>query len=223
MYYQNTLEGLWDRFADFLPALLSALLVLLVGWLIAEIVAWLVDRLLRAVQVPTLARFANVDDFLKRSGSTHDVVSLLASIAKWALILVAFIAAAEVLNLNTVSTFLNEVIGYLPNVFGAAAILLLGMAFAQFLRQLVFGALSGAAITYAEMVSGVVKYAVIVFAVLAALHQLGIAQPFLQALFYAFVSFLALAGGLAFGLGGKDVAARWLDRLSADFEGKKSR
>lgn len=214
----KVLQDIWDRILNFLPDLLGAIVILIVGWIIADLIAWAVDRVLRLLRLPDLFKSAKVEDLVKRTGSELDTTGLIAALVKWVLLLVTFIAAADVLKLDTVQDFLDRVLSYLPNVIAAGAILLIGAIFAHFMAAVVKGAISAAKLKFVELVGNTTKYAILVFAVLAALDQLGVASPFLQTLFMGFVAFLAIAGGLAFGLGGQKVASEWLEKLKREFE-----
>lgn len=214
----EVLADIWDRVLTFLPDLLGALIILIIGWIIADLVAWAVDRVLRLVRLPDLFKSAKVEDLVKRTGSQLDTTGLIANLIKWILLLVTFIAAADVLDLPTIQDFLDRVLSYLPNVIAAGAILLIGAIFAHFMAAVVKGAISAARLKFMELVGNTTKYAILVFAFLAALAELGIAEPFLQTLFMGFVAFLAIAGGLAFGLGGQSVAKDWLEKLKREFE-----
>ncbi len=215
----EVLQDIWFRLINFLPDLVGALVVLIVGWVIADLIAWAIDRLLRLIHLPEIFKTARIEELLKQSGSKLDTTAMIASLVKWILILVTFITAADILRLDTVREFLDRILGFLPNVIAAGAILLMGAIFAHFMASVIKGAISAARLSFAELVGNSAKYAILVFAFLAALNQLGIAQPFLQALFYGLVAFLAIAGGLAFGLGGKDVARDYLEKFKKELEG----
>lgn len=214
----EVLQNIWDRIIVFLPNLLGAIIILIIGWIIADLIAWAIDRLLRVVRLPDLFKSAKVEDLVKSTGTQLDTTGLVSALIKWVLLVVTFIAAANVLKLDTIQHFLDSVLNYLPNVIAAGAILLMGAIFAHFMAAVVKGAISAAKLKFVELVGNTTKYAILVFAFLAALNQLGIAAPFLQTLFMGFVAFLAIAGGLAFGLGGQKVASEWLDKLKREFE-----
>lgn len=214
----EVLQDVWTRIINFLPDFLGAIVVLIVGWIIADLVAWAIDRILRLIRLPDLFKSARVEDLLQRAGSKLDTTGLIASLVKWVLILVALITAAKMLSLDDVADFLDRIVGYVPHVVAAGAILLIGAIFAHFMSTVVKGAISAAKLTFAEMVGNVTKYAIIVFAILAAMDELGIAESYLQGLFYSLVAFLAIAGGLSFGLGGQNVAREMLEKVKKELE-----
>lgn len=205
--------NIWDKFINFLPNLIGAVIILILGWLVGMLVAILLDRLFRIIGLQTLFEKAKVEDILKKSDVEKDSTALLASVAKWIVYVVAFIAAANVLQLNAIADFLDRILNYLPQVIAAGAILLIGLILANFLAVVIKGALRSSGLGLADTIAVVARYAIIVFAFLAAIAQLGIAQTMLNTLFIGLVAFLAIAGGLAFGLGGQGAAKEWLENL----------
>ena len=215
----EVLQNIWDRIINFLPAFLEAILILVIGWIIADLIAWAIDRILRFLRLPELFKTAKVEDLIKKAGSKFDTTGLIAGLIKWIVLLATFIAAANALSLETVGVFLDRILAFLPNVVAAGAILLIGAIFAHFMANVIKGAISAANLAFVDLVGNATKYAILVFAFLAALSQLGIAEAFLQALFYGVVAFVAIAGGLAFGLGGQGVAREWMEKFKKELEG----
>lgn len=215
--WDQILTGSWEgvvvRFVNFLPNLLTALVILIIGWVIAGIIARLVDWILRALKIQDLFEGAKIEDVLRRGGVKKDATSLLATLVKWILILVVFVAAFETLQLDSVVGFLNKILAYAPNVIAAAAILLIGVVASHFLQNVVHHSLKAGGFEKHGMIEGAVKWSITIFAIIAALGQLGIGGRFLETLFTGIVAMLALAGGLAFGLGSKDEAKKILDGL----------
>jgi len=204
---------IFDRFISFLPNLIGAIIILVIGWVIGMVVSTVIDRLFRLVGLQALFEKAKVEDVLKKANSDKDATTLLASVGKWIIYLVAFIAAANTLQLTTVADFLNQVLNYVPQVIVAMAIVLIGLVLAHFLAAVVRGAIQSAGLAFADTSALITRTSIVVFAVLAALTQLGFASAMINTLFVGVVAFLAIAGGLAFGLGGKDAAADWIDQI----------
>jgi len=209
----DTWTSIWDRFVNFLPNLIGAVIILVIGWIVGMLVELAIDRLFRIIGLQTLFEKAKVEDILKKGDTEKDSTALLASVAKWIIYLVAFIAAANTLKLPDVASFLDRILAYLPSVAAAGAILLIGLILANFLSSVVKTSVNATNLGSADTIAAIVRYAIIVFTVLAVLIQLGIAESLLNTLFLGIVGFVAIAGGLAFGLGGKDVAAEWLDHF----------
>ena len=223
--YVDILEGafvnLWAQAVTFLPKLLFAIIVFLVGLLVANILRTAVVKLIQVLKIDELVERLEVKDVFRRAGVRLNVAAFLGWLVKWFIIIVALIAAADALEWNQVTIFLTSVVSYIPNVLIAVIILLVGIILANFTQGVVKGALDAAKMASSHFLAGLSRWAIIVFSFMAALVQLGIAQELIQVLFTGFVAMIALAGGLAFGLGGRDYAARILDQLSKDLTNRK--
>ena len=195
----------------FLPRLLGALLILLVGWLLAKAVEALVAKGLRAVRFNQVADRAEIDQFLERAGVRLDPASVVGKLAYWFLLLIFVGAAFNAFGLTQVTAVINQILAYLPNVVVALVVLLVGALLAQFAANLVRGASGTARVGDPGLLATLARAAVLTFAFLIALDQLNIGEAIVTTLFTAVVGMLALAGALAFGLGGRDVAARVLE------------
>jgi hypothetical protein len=195
----------------FLPRLLGALLILLVGWLIAKAVEALVAKGLRAVRFNQVADRAEIDQFLDRAGVRLDPASVVGKLAYWFLLLIFVGAAFNAFGLTQATAVINQILAYLPNVVVALVVLLVGALLAQLAANLVRGASGTARVGDPGLLATLARTAVLVFAFLIALDQLNIGEAIVNTLFMAVVGMLALAGALAFGLGGRDVAARILE------------
>lgn len=201
----------------FIPHIVIAILIMVVGWLVGAGFGRLVGRLVSTLKVDNALRSAGVEDVLARGGFPLNTGAFLGALVKWFILAVFLVAALDVLNLTQVNVFLQEVVlAYLPNVFVAVLILLLAALIAELVYNVVSGATKAAEIPSSLFLAKVAKWAIWIFALLAALNQLGVASTFVQTLFTGVVVAVSLAVGLAFGLGGKDAAARYLERLERD-------
>lgn len=210
----NSFQLLWDRLAAFLPSLLAAIIVLILGWLVASLVAQVVQKVLAALQIDKLADRLGMDRLADQVGRKLSLSGLGAWLVKWFVIVAAFVAAADILDLSQVSDFLyQQVVPYFGNVIVAVAVLLIGVVAANFLAEIVNGTVRAAGLHVAGALSAITRWSIVVFAILAALTQLRIAPSFLQTLFIGIIAMLSLAGGLAFGLGGRDHAKKILDDI----------
>lgn len=210
--------AIWDRFVNFLPNLIGAFLIVVIGWLVGMIVALIIDRLFRIIGLQVLFEKAKVEDALKKGNVGKDTTALLASVAKWIVYLVAFVAAANTLKLPDVAAFLDRILAYLPQVVAGGAILLIGLVLAHFLSNVIKGVLVAGGFLMAEAVAAIARYAIIIFTFLAVLVQLGIAGNLINTFFIGLVAFLAIAGGLAFGLGGQGVAKEVLEKIRKEIK-----
>ncbi|MBO9541592.1 mechanosensitive ion channel [bacterium] len=186
-----------------IPHLIGAIVVLLVGWWIASVLGKLTDRGLDAIHFDRWMARAHVDEAIARSGMRIEPSNLVGNLVKWLVFLVAILVASDALGLPQVTAALNSVIGYIPNVIAAVLILGFGAVLAAFVHNLV----RSAPVTGSRVLGQVAYYAVLVFAVMAALTQLNIAPALIQTLFTALIGAVALAGALAFGLGLRHQAA----------------
>ncbi|TSC93108.1 MAG: small-conductance mechanosensitive ion channel [Candidatus Berkelbacteria bacterium Licking1014_7] len=215
---QTALSEILTRLVEFIPNIFGAIIILIVGWIIAALLEWAVENILRAVGLQTIFERAKIEDVVKKTESKKDTSGLVASAVKWVVIIVALMAAADVLRLSQVASFLNDVLGYVPSVVSGAATLVIGAILAHFMARVVRSAVSAAKLNFAELAGSTTKYAILVFTVLAALSQFGIATVFLQTLFTGFVALVAIAGGLSFGLGGQAAAKELLEKVRKETE-----
>lgn len=210
--------SVWDRIVNFIPNIVGAALILVIGWIVAILLAKLVDQVLRWVQLPVLFKEAKIEDIVKKISRKYDTVGLIGALVKWVLMIVVFIAALEVLNLQVVSDFLTKVLDYTPNVIAAGAIFLIGGILANFLGTIVESSVEAMDLSHAGWISTIVRWSIYVFTFLAVLVQLGVAVALITTLFTGFVAALAIALGLAFGLGGQGVAREILDKIKKDIQ-----
>jgi small-conductance mechanosensitive channel len=193
-------------FYSFVPNLIGALLILLVGWGIASLLYALTDKVLDSLRFDALMARTGVDDAINRSGVRIDPSNLVATLVKWTVLLVAFMMAADALNLTQVSVGISAILAYIPNVIAAVAILTLGVLLAGFVSRLVRGAAATAGLRTADLMADLAYWAITIFAALGAIGQLNIAPTLVQTLYTAVIAAIALAGALAFGLGMRDQA-----------------
>lgn len=188
-------------FYQFVPNLIGALLILLIGWGVAALLYTLTDRLLEAVRFDALMARTGIDDAINRSGVRIDPSDLVATMVKWTVLLVAFMMAADALNLAQVSMGISAILAYIPNVIAAVAILTLGLLLAGFVSRLVRGAAATAKLRTAELLADLSYWAIAIFSGLGAVGQLNIAPALVQTLYTAVIGSAALALALSFGLG----------------------
>lgn len=206
-------QNLWAYFIDFLPRFIGALIVLVVGWIIALILGNLVVRIIDFLRIDHLIEKLGLKKGFQKADLELNVAKLVGWLVKWFLIAVFLIAAADILHWTQITAFLNRVVVYLPNVIIAVIILLVGMIVANFTSEVVHKAVRAAKLISADFLAGLAKWAILIFTFMAALIQLGIAAALIETLFTGFVAMLAIALGLAFGLGGREQASKFIDRL----------
>jgi hypothetical protein len=197
-----------QNFLGFLPALVGAILILVIGWILAGLLASLVERVLKTVGFERAASTTGISSFVARSGSTWTASAIVAEIVKWFIRLIAIQAAASILGLDQISQIINAILLWLPNLVVAIAIIVIGALIARFVAGLVRGTTGQMGFTNSDLLGSVAHYAILVFAVIAAVDQLGIAETVVNTLFTGLVGTVVIALGLAFGLGGQQTAAR---------------
>lgn len=215
----NSLANLWAGVIGFLPELVIAILIFVIGWIIASLLARAVDQVIKAIKLDNALRGAGLEQTLARAGFSLNSGRFLGELVKWFIIVVFLVAALEVMQLDQVTMFLRQVVlGYLPQVIVAVLIMIVAVVVAEAMRKLVVASAKAAHISSAGFLGALTKWAIWIFALLAALLQLGIAVAFLQTLFTGVIVALSLAFGLSFGLGGQAAAARYLDKLSSEMK-----
>ena len=211
-----TLQNLWTGFVMFLPNFLGALVIFFVGLVIAAGLSKIVEKLVDALKLDRLLEQFGLGKILERADLRLDSGRFIGVLVQWFFIVVTLLAVSDILKLEAFSDFLSQVLLYVPNIIIAVLIMLAGVVMAAFLAKLVRASVLAARLHSAHFLGALTKWSVLVFAFLAALSQLGIAGALVNTLIMGFVAMLALAGGLAFGLGGRDVAAAWLEKLRSE-------
>jgi len=214
----GSLQNLWLGVVSFLPSLLGAIIVFIIGLIIAAGLDKLVERIIYWVKVDNLLRKAGLEAYLQRANLRLNSGYFLGKIVYWFIFIVFLLAAAEILGLPALSQFLQNVLNYIPSIIVAVLILLATFILANFLRGLVKASVFAAKLHMAKAASTVTWWVVVIFGFLAALLQLGVAVQIINTLITGIIAMVVLAGGLAFGLGGKDIAARMLEKAKAEID-----
>ena len=214
---QASFTGLWLTVVQYLPAILAAIVIFVIGWIVGVILYRIVIEIVKVLRIDEALRSAGLNEAAREAGFTLDVGRFLGTLVMWFIVLVFLVASLDILGLNRVTIFLQQVVLlYLPQVIVAALIIILGAIVAEVVRGLVSGSARAAGAHSANLAGVIAKWAIWVTAVLAALTQLGIAAGFLQTLFTGVVVAISLAFGLAFGLGGKEAAGRTIERIRSE-------
>lgn len=196
----------------FIPKLLGFLVILIIGLIIASLVARGITALLRKIGFDRMADRVGLTRFEQSMNVKLDAAGVLGKVVYWFILLIFLIPAVDALGLTTISNILNQIIAFIPNVFVAILVLFLGTLLATFIADIIRGAMARTSIGNPNVFAAIARWAIIGFAALIALEQLQIAPALLDELFGAVVGATALALALAFGLGGQDAARRWLAR-----------
>jgi len=214
-------QNLWNQIMDYLPQIFVAIIIFIVGWVVASILGNWVAQLVRTLKLDSILQSLGVQEVVNRSGHRLDSGAFIGALVKLFLIVVFLVAALDVLGLDQINLFLTTVVlAYIPRVIAAALILLIAAVVADILQKVVSGSAKAAGVIYADLLGGITKWAIWIFGILAAFQELNIGAVFAQTLFTGLVAMLAIAGGLAFGLGGQEAAREYLKSLREDIRKK---
>jgi len=214
-----SLQQAWSAVVSFVPLLLSAVIVFIIGWIVAVALGKLVEQVIRALRVDMFLAKLDFEKAMERAGMRLNTGAFIGGLVRWFLIIVSLLAAANILQLTQVTDFLTAVLFYLPNVVVAVLILVIAALVAEVAERVVRGSVEAAGLRRGALVGVVARWSVWVFAIVAALLQLGVAAVLLQTIVTGLVAMLALAFGLAFGLGGKDAASAVVDKVIREMRG----
>ncbi len=203
----SSLAGAMAMFFSAIPKILGFIVILIVGWIIASLVARALAGVLHAVKFNDLAQRSGFGDFVRKTGADTDASGLIAGIAKWFIRLIALVVAFDALGLPAVSDVLRQLLLWLPNLVVALVVLVIGGIAANALSRLVRGATAEGGLGNPNLLARIASVAVWAFAIVVAVNQIGVATELVNTLFMATVGAVALALGLSFGLGGRETAA----------------
>ncbi len=214
--FVTSVQNLWFRVVSFLPEILSALVILIIGLIIASIASKIVKKLSDYLRVDALMGKIGVKGELEGLGFKFEFGTIIAKITKWFFIIATLIAVADVLRIPQITQFLERIVLYIPNVLVAVVILAIGVI----AGRLAYDSIKKGSEAFqmpsytAKLLATIAKWSIIVFTVMAALVQLGVASNMIQILFAGLVVAISLAGGLAFGLGGRKKAEEVIDKIT---------
>lgn len=209
----NTLNAALFNVINYIPLFISGVIILLLGIIIATFLKQILVEVLKFLKIESLLRRYGVPE----SKEGVNWTSILGELLRWFVIILFLIPAADVWGLGKFSGVLNNLLLYLPNVFVAVLLLLVGFVVSKLVYDLILASVRGVSREAAKTVALVGKWSVLIFVFLVVLNQLGIATDLIRILFGGVVAMVALAGGLAFGLGGRDVAKELLERVRKKF------
>lgn len=221
MLIQNLLAGLAQSFQSigyglvlFIPKLILAIALFVLAWVIGSILEKGIAIVIRKIKLDAALNAAGIGELVHKAGYTLDSGMFIGAIIKWFIVIAVFVPVLAILGLNTVALFLAQfALGFVPRVIIAIFILLIASVLSHVLSNVVTGSARAAGLKSAAFLGTATKWAIWVFGIIVALSQVGIATQYFQTIFIAFVAMLALALGLAFGLGGRDAAADVVRKL----------
>lgn len=209
----SSLLNLWLGFASFLPLLIGAVVVFIVGLIIASVLGKAVERILKAAQVDRAMEKFGAQGKLKMIGIDSGLSGFMGLLVKWFLVIVFLMASTNILGMGQVTEFLRSILLFVPNIIVATIILSAAFMVGSFSYTVIRSSTRAAGIMSSEFLGRAARAAIIVFGVLIALQQIGIATATINILITGIIAAMSLAFGLAFGLGGRDEAAALLKKL----------
>ena len=215
----EALQNLWQAFIVFIPALIGAIIVFVIGWFISIGVGKLVTEILKKLRFNRIFEKGAWKEALAKAEFKVDAAGFVGVIFKWALVIVFLMAAVEILGLTEFAGFLKGVLGYLPNVVVASFIFVVAVIIPDILEKIVRAAVESIRVGYGQVVGVIVRWSIWIFAILAILIQLKVAPTLIQTLFTGLVAVLVISAGIAFGLGGKEIATEILRDLHRKLKG----
>ena len=216
----EALQNLWQVFLFYLPRIVGAIIIFAIGWFISVGVGRLIAGILRKLKFNKLFERGVWRGALEKAEIKVDASGFIGAIFKWILVIVFLLAAVEILGFVQFAGVLKSILGYLPNVIVAAFIFGVAAIVADILEKTARAAVESTKIGYGGVVGAIVKWAIWIFAILAILVQLRVAPELIRILFAGFVALITVAGGIAFGLGGKEIAAETLRELRKKLRGE---
>ena len=213
-FTQTLIQSFRDAFTmivSAIPRILGFIIIVAIGWLVSNWLARGVTSLLRAIHFDELMQRSGIGDFLNKMGTGTDAAGIVAGLVKWIVRIVVLLVAFDVLGLPAVSDVMRQLLLWLPNLVVAIFVLFIGGIAARALGNIVRGATAEAGFANPDTLANVVRTTVWAFAIVVAINQLGIATNLINTMFTGVVAALAIALGLSFGLGGRDLASRTLE------------
>lgn len=210
----ESLRVFWAQFVGYLPRVLGALILLILGWILAKVMRKGTIRALKFLRVDQLSERSGIEDFLLQGGVRYTMVTLLANLVYWFIMFGILLAVLNGLGLNIAAELFHRIIFYIPNVVVAIIVLIFGSLFSKIVEGISFSYLNNIGISGAKVMSSIAQYAILIFVFSIALEQLSIGGQILVSAFQIAFGALCLALALAFGIGGKEWASQILEKMS---------
>src|SRR5680860_290373 len=214
------LFDLWNSFILFIPTMIGGLIVFFVGVIIGNGIAQLVEKLIDLLKIDPILEKVGFKQLTDKAGIRLDAGFFVGQIVKWLIIFSFLVAACNIWNLSAVGDFIKSIVNYLPNVLVAIIILLAAIVLGEYFAKFVRASVAGAGLKYQSFLGVVSRWIFIIFGLIAALSQLQVAPYIINTSFTGIVAMMAISGGLAFGLGGKELASELLAKLKEDLDKK---
>lgn len=214
-------KAVLSQISQFLISVLLVIFILIVGWLISKLIKTLVVKVLRSVRLDELSDRIQLDSILAKGGIKYTLSELIGVVCYWLALLVTFVVAINAVGLTVAADLLNRVVLYIPNIIASIFILILGMFVATLLSSIVQTAATNAGLSQAKLLGKIVEVVVVVFAVAITLEQLGIGAKIIEMIIVIVLGSLGLAAALAFGMGCRNIAEKFLADLIEKIKSKR--
>jgi len=206
--FNTSLQSLWFGFVQFAPKLILAVVFFIVGWILGSLISKAIQQVFSSLKIDTLFASLGAGNFFRKAGVNLNTGYFVGEVVRWFVIIVFLLPSLSLVGLTDVSSFLSYgVLGFLPQIIIAAFVLIIAAIVSEGLAKVVLAMAKSVNLKSARMLSLVAKYAIWIFAIIIVLGKLGLGD-YMSILFSGLVAMIALGGALAFGLGGKDAAAK---------------
>lgn len=209
--FNSYLLSLYPTLLNSLAKGLIAILIIFAGWLISYFFKLVVELLIERIKVKEFLAKVKLDQYFQVFEFEEKVSKILGDAIFWFIFIIFFMSATDILGLTAVSSFLKDLLYFIPRVVTGILVILAGFILGDLSKRILSGFLKGLERKSAEALTSLTKFAIVVFSIIAALNQWGIATELINTLMFGLVIFFGLAGGLAFGLGGQDIAREILE------------
>lgn len=214
--FNTSLQSLWFGFVQFTPKLIVAVIFFVIGWFLGSVVVKAIEQVFSSLKIDGLFKSIGADNLFRKAGINLNTGHFIGEIVRWFIVIVFLLPSLNLVGLYDVSSFLkDDVLGFLPKVIIAAFVLIIAAIVSEALSKTVLATAKSMNLRSAYMLSTVAKYTVWVFAFIIALGKIGL-DDYMNVLFTGIVAMLALGGALAFGLGAKEHAARFISKLGEE-------
>ncbi len=210
----NSLNQFWVQLVNFVPKLLAVIVILFFGWVLAKLAKTAIKRTLELMQFDKFAQKSGLESFMNHGNFDLSLSGIISHLVYWLVIILFIITGSNMLGLNEVAVLLQQLASYLPHIIVAILVLIFGTLLARFVNRLVFAWLYSIKFERALEVSTSAEYGIQILAIFVALEQLGIGTQLIHSLFVIVFGAFFLALAIAFGLGGKDWAAKVIEEMN---------
>ena len=212
---------MWSSVLGTLPMLISVVLILLVGWMVASLIQKVITRFLKLARLDTVSEKVGIANILTKGDINYTLSEIIGVLIYWLLMLVVFLMAVNALQLTVAAELLNQVILYVPNVIASVFILVLGIFFASIIANTVRTTAANAGIQQARSLGQFTQVIIVLFTIIESLNQLKIDTSVIQFVIQASLAAIALGVGLAIGLGCQGLAGKYVAQLIDSFKARK--